>query len=448
MNFNIEILTSELFHQHIDVFLELFKLSRLDENKNNPKVIFDIQKSLWTILKLIENSMKKTKKELEEKWENPFENVNFFAHKRLSRIIRTVVDWVVWRNLWYKRAWMVILANNKRNLLNDDFEKLVDEAYYSSDYFLTIISDLTETVRIGDLLFIKEWIYPLIVEAKEWKWENKGILDLHNIITLEKSNKQLSKQLEKLLDTQEILSLWTIERMNARIIDSDFRMFRYFDKVNTAIQKSFIEWYSIEKLNNYMSIRVFYIKTFNSLKLDESKIKFLAKKPKQLIKNWEKDYIRMVSNLDTFYYENNMFLKGISPYSIFPFSDEVCMKLMTWELIIYTYMNIDWLIQLYKDSWWEVEKSFEDLDHIPDTIKKQSWLFWEDIINDSFLTIRKNWYFQTIPVMEIFRMWFEFISFKSYVKFSEELYKNNLKIKNKENKWYVINFIDDKNVFN
>jgi hypothetical protein len=46
MNFNIEILTSELFHQHIDVFLELFKLSRLDENKNNPKVIFDIQKSL------------------------------------------------------------------------------------------------------------------------------------------------------------------------------------------------------------------------------------------------------------------------------------------------------------------------------------------------------------------------------------------------------------------
>jgi hypothetical protein len=254
--------------------------------------------------------------------------------------------------------------------------------------------------------------------------------------------------LEKLLDTQEILSLWTIERMNARIIDSDFRMFRYFDKVNTAIQKSFIEWYSIEKLNNYMSIRVFYIKTFNSLKLDESKIKFLAKKPKQLIKNWEKDYIRMVSNLDTFYYENNMFLKGISPYSIFPFSDEVCMKLMTWELIIYTYMNIDWLIQLYKDSWWEVEKSFEDLDHIPDTIKKQSWLFWEDIINDSFLTIRKNWYFQTIPVMEIFRMWFEFISFKSYVKFSEELYKNNLKIKNKENKWYVINFIDDKNVFN
>jgi hypothetical protein len=50
--------------------------------------------------------------------------------------------------IYDKRAWMVILANNKRNLLNDDFEKLLTEAYYSSEYFLTIISDLTETVRI------------------------------------------------------------------------------------------------------------------------------------------------------------------------------------------------------------------------------------------------------------------------------------------------------------
>jgi hypothetical protein len=51
-------------------------------------------------LKLIEESMKKTKKNLEKEWKNPYEDINFFAHKRLSRIARTIIDWIVWRNLW------------------------------------------------------------------------------------------------------------------------------------------------------------------------------------------------------------------------------------------------------------------------------------------------------------------------------------------------------------
>jgi hypothetical protein len=158
----------------------------------------------------------------------------------------------------------------------------------------------------------------------------------------------------------------------------------------------------------------------------------------------------MFSNLDTFYYENNNFLKWIAPYSIFPFSDEICIKLMTWEIIINTYINIDLYIDIYKKNGWEVEKvdSKSNFKNISNKVKKQSWLFWEEKTDDTYLIIRKNGYFQTIPVLEIFRICFEFISPNSILMYSEEQYKKALKEKNREDKWYAINFTNDNNIFN
>jgi hypothetical protein len=46
MNFNVEILSSELFKKHITFFLEVFKSSRIPENQNNPKIVYEIQKSV------------------------------------------------------------------------------------------------------------------------------------------------------------------------------------------------------------------------------------------------------------------------------------------------------------------------------------------------------------------------------------------------------------------
>jgi hypothetical protein len=58
-----------------------------------------------------------------------------------------------------------------------------------------------------------------------------------------------------------------------------------------------------------MSVRIFDMKSFNKLEIDEYKIKQIAEKPKKIIRNSKNDYLMMFSNLDTFYYENNNFLK-------------------------------------------------------------------------------------------------------------------------------------------
>ena len=443
MKLNTEIVLNETFQNYIESFSKIFAISRIPENKANAKIIFEIQLSMWTILKSLESSMKEVKKELIEKWKECHLDVNFFAHKRLSRIARTIIDWIVWRNLWYKKAWLTILANNKRNILNNDFEWLLKEAKYFSDWFITIISDLTETVRIGDLLFIHKWSPPLITEAKEWKNKNSP-LKLSNIVSFS-SNRKQTKQFEKILDTQNILFSWKINRLWCEIVNSDFQLHRYFSKVEEWIQKSINEWYFIERLNKNMSIKIINMKSLK--RMTEAKMKSISEKPKKLINYNNSSNILILSNLDTFHYSNNTFFKWITPYSIFPFSDEICIKLLTWELIIYSYLNIDGIINLYRNNWWIVEKSEEKIETIPIKVKNQSWLFWEDAIDDTFLTLRKWEYYQTIPFTDIMKIWLEFISIKSFILFSEYLYEKALLRKEKE-KWIAMNFNNDKNIFN
>lgn len=440
---NNKVIFNDVFLSHIDYFSELFKLSRDVDNRSNANSIYEIQVALWELLKKVEFSMKNFKKDLVDRWMEHHNDANIFAHKRLIRIARTIIDWVVWRNLWYNRVWLTILSNNKRNLLNDDYEKLLKETGYFSQKFITIISDLTETVRIWDLLFIQDWRVPLITEAKEWKneWDP---LKLFNMITFNKWKKP-TKQLDKLLDTQEILNTWSIKRLWLEIYDSDYKLYRYFDEVSKWIDIALKDWYFTWKLNKCMSFQVISIKDFTEN--DDVKLKSISDKPRKLIN--ASGNLFALSNLDTFKYDNNMFFKWIHPYSVFPFTDDICMKLLTWEIVLTTWINIDWLVSIFNDKWWTVE--IVDIDKknerkIPMKVKSQSWKFWEEAIDDTYFIIRKWEYYQTISSMEFYRILLEFISIKSFIGNCIDIYNKSLVTK--EWKWHMINFTKDEGMFN
>lgn len=448
---NNELIFSKEFKKYVELLSNLFKLSRMPENVNSPEAIYELQRGVWMFIKKMESSLKDAKLEARSKWGGPLNNdLNVFAHKRLIRIARTIMDGVVWRNIGYKRVWAHLLAYNKRNPLNDDYEKLLFAAESFSKDYISIIGDLTETIRIWDLLFIDDDWFPLLTEAKDWK---NGKLDLYNLLTIDPNNKP-SRQLTKVLDTQKILISWELGRLNMKIHDvDDILPTRYFSEIIKGIEDASVNWFWIWRLNKCVSVRIIDIASF-LWKKDKEFFRMIAQRPQKIIRSNKDDRIVPISSFDSFYFDETIFLRGFPPYSIFPFSDEVCMRIMSGEIQIVSYINLSNLVSFFNANEWRAELILTKSEEPPSMQARNfSELFWEHHTDDTLLKIRKeDWYCQTLTVMEVLRLWYEFLSPKTFIEKAELLYliakKERDEIWSPKYSSHAINFQRDNEIFN
>jgi hypothetical protein len=421
------------FRQFLNLLFPIFCYSRMPENRNSPDRILEVQELLWQFILHIENSYKKGKDS---------GRMNTVGHKRLLRIARTICDGVVWRNMGYKRAWLGVLSHNKRNMLNEDYPKLLVVAKTDFQWKICFIWDLTETLRIWDLIVVDWNKTPLLIEAKNGLWET---LKLHSIENHDE-RKLPSRQMHKILDTQKILSSWRVERQCSDIVDSDFLNNHHFEAVLRWIQKAHSIWVEVVRFDKNTSVMI----------LDAMSPAFKYKRDftasvnraRRIIK-WNKDDIILrTRSFDSFWFVWNHFLHSIAPYSIFPFPDDVCMWLMTGDLQIYSYYNISWIMREFEKNGWQVERiEGNPNDEVPASVKDQSGLFWEPTIDGTLLKISRNGYFQKIPIAIFYELGFEFLSYKSIIWWCEQTYQEALKSSYRWGRWMITNFTCDKDLF-
>lgn len=431
------------FKKYTEILFEIFKLSRIPENHKNSQVIYEVQKNIWTIIVYFESLLKPAIKDAKDKGIDDYnDDLNIFAYKIIIRIARTIVDGIVWRNIGYRRSWAKILSHNKRNSLDVNFDRLLEAAEACVGIYIPIISDLTETVRIWDLLFIDKDGFPLITEAKNGK---DGKLDLYNLHTINK-NQPPTKQILKLIDTQYLIFSGEIDSINTKIEDNSAIVpYRYFNEIRNGIAKAEDVGCWVGRLNKIMSVRI--IDSEKIWKLKGDKLERYLNRAKKLISTNEENSIMSFSNLDMLQIENNHIFGWLTPYSIFPFDDRTAMKLMTWELQIVTYINIKSLCRCFEENGWNVTLHETTNDNISRQARNFSALFWLAHADDTFMTIKKeDWYFQTIPSLEIMRLWHEFLSPKTMLETANHLYKV-AKRWPKQNKGYAIDFIADNQIF-
>lgn len=431
------------FKKHTEILFEIFKLSRIPENRKNSLAIYEVQKNIWTIIVYFESLLKPAIKDAKDKGITDYnDDLNVFAYKIIIRIARTIIDGIVWRNIGYRRSWAKILSHNKRNSLDVNFDRLLETARESIEKRISIISDLTETVRIWDFLFIEKDGFPVITEAKNGK---DGRLELYNLYTINEKQKP-KDQIIKLIDTQYILFSWEINSINTTIEDNDTIVpYRYFNEIRKGISEAEGIGCWVGRLNKMMSVRIIDSEKIQKLKGDE--LEHFLNRPKKLISTNEEESIMAFSNLDMLQIENNLIFGWLTPYSIFPFDDRTSMKLMTWELQIVTYINIRSLCRYFEKNGWNVTLHETVNENMSREIRNFSALFWVAHVDDTFMTIKKeDGYFQTVSSLEIMRLWHEFLSPRTILETANHLYEI-AKRWPKRNKGHAIDFIADNQIF-
>ena len=158
-------------------------------------------------------------------------------------------------------------------------------------------------------------------------------------------------------------------------------------------------------------------------------------------KNTSKDLIISHSNWDSFYTDSQgNFMRLMVPYSIYPFKNNVCMDLMSGQLLLTSELNLDALKTEFRNKGWGIEDlKEEDLDKsLADfETKKEKLYSGEKLFSNSintmyyFMLRRGPFSFPIDPALGV-RITYEFLTFETLNAIVEKAFQRASKIKKPE----------------
>ncbi len=414
---------NDAYNFYVDnVLLPLLKFSRT-YLADNEKII-QLQELALKIIMGFEMEMVFLKKE------NKNDSVHLY--ERLKDITKSILDWILRRNLLYNRAYISFLSYSKwPGYLKNDIRYSINKVkkQYLKAGNVIIVNDLTQSSRIGDYLIINNGKIINILETKKNGKVIRGIQKMNSMKT--------DRQWTKILDT--------FNKINDNVgIKSTVLSKNYLSKVENIIKKTYKSWCEINRLNSLTSIRVIY--THTTKQIDYKKLINQSKKAKKFIQNKDSDEILHISNLDFFAKRHNRFITStIAPYSVFPFDNTTCMDLMSWVLQLSTYINISILKKEFIKNWWIVYEENNKIEVAVDDMNASNF-FYENNVDTSIFKVRKDdWYFSTVSIHIILLIGLEFRNYKEILDMYENFYQES-KL-DKKNKWMLLNFLNDRNIF-
>ncbi|OGC97836.1 hypothetical protein A2634_05465 [Candidatus Amesbacteria bacterium RIFCSPHIGHO2_01_FULL_48_32] len=400
-----QILASSYYQKWVKYFQGVLRLTRDKRYRTNGKKLlvtqYGIAKTetqLWEKLKEGRELAKKyhDKPNLTDKEERELKGIenHIFIHEQLIRISKTICDGIAWRNLNYNQMFLLSAARGFGYVAIDykskDFRGMYIVAYNISERLgsTVIINDLTRFLRIGDLTDIKDGV-PFIHELKEYGKEVK------NMFTLRKVKGKISRQAVRLLELQRI-ALSAEAKVGNQIIGKsviDLPLQTNLAKVERLIKRSKKEIIVHEQVESFLTIEVTNFQEIKSHKgFDIEAIKAKSSRIRADIVH---------SNWDSFYSdERGNFMRMFVPYSIFPFTNENCINLMSGNYLVKSMLSISKLKEFLIQNGWEIEDVDEaaldrqikkyDITH-SDIFSLNNPLYTEDTLSDiGLFTVRKG----------------------------------------------------------
>lgn len=257
-------------------------------------------KRLKNIIKSEINQRNKTL--LEQKLESL--QIRLFAHKNIVRILKTIVDGIVWRNICFDRPILRLIASNRITGYIDvnepGFIGVLDLAKYIVWHkkSVVIINDLSNFLRIGDVTEItKSGIY-----VQESKGKGRKIKNIFTLLKDLRKASKISKQSERLLRVQTAISHRKIivdNQQTIQIRNLKMPFINYLNDVKKIISKAKRDGFYSRKITDYLSVSC--LDTIKSVQLiREGKIKDWN--DFKTTEDWEStDFIIPFENTDTFY---------------------------------------------------------------------------------------------------------------------------------------------------
>lgn len=441
-------LASTYYQEWIDTYSEIFRFSRAQDYRNNPDKLLSIQLTLaeletriWEKLREGKNRLSKfrgkDKLSAVEIKEKEGLELHIQIHKLLLNISRTICDGIVWRNLDYDRMFLESssrgFSTGAVDVNKPDTQSEFQWAKRIVDTFggIVILNDLTRFLRISDLTQIdKDAIF--IHEIKKLGKVVKNMFTLRE--EAKGNNYKLSGQSKRLLELQRTALLREIDtpsgKVKPRFIDIKIRT--HADKVAILMQRSENEFFVISQLEPFLIVEVTNFRAIKNLSSEE--INHHINQGSKRVDN--NGHITLIhSSWDAFYYdEQGNFFRSVSPYSIFPMKNKLCMDLMSGYIKVQSEIDLTELQNILRQHDWQVQQiSEEELDKRQKEIevvkdKIYTGKIFEHPFNVPLLTIKRGPFNMGIGSDLIVRMTMEFMTFETFLAILEENYRRAAKI--------------------
>lgn len=144
---------------------------------------------------------------------------------------------------------------------------------------------------------------------------------------------------------------------------------------------------------------------------------------------WNKKHrITAYSNLDFFYDKDGDFMRSATPYSVYPFSDDDVMGLISGNLLLKSQLDISRVKKILMKADWEVEdinldKSLKNMGKIIPLIKAGKGS--EVSIDDTIFTLKRGAFILKIPMYWVTRIGTEFMKPEVLIKHIEAIYQTS-----------------------
>lgn len=432
------IMNDSYYLERVQYLKEFLEKTRDKSIVNDPKNLLGLQldaakfeTELWNVMKQQRDVIKelRAKPKLTEQEKKDLARIleGLEAHQQLIRILRTIFDGVAWRTLGYNRLFLTSAARSTSagafTLDLDSSKSLFSWAHAIQEVHggEVLINDLTRFLRIGDLTES----YGDTAVIHELKKSGRKIL---NFKTLQmRKGSKVTDQTRKMLELQKVAFSSKITLPDGDVLE------QRYTRVDLQTHCQEIE----KQLKIAESQVVSRIKTEPFIQVAMMNLEKAYDRPEKMKKylksfrytGWKTKWQFSHTNFDHFFYdEMGNFLRNQAPYSIFPFSDEICMKLMSGQFLIEATTNFELLADELRKRRWKVSLTLPDIpdDHeekMRHIFDNREELFSNIGQDDGFIKIERGPFFMSIPQNWIAMMSMEFMTFDTLCNLLKEIYQ-------------------------
>ena len=435
-----DIVSRKYYEEMLAFYKEALVLSRSHAVRRDAKKLLGLQldlakaeTNLWKVLREGRAKAKElhSKASLTPQDQTDLEGTerHIFIHEQLIRISRTICDGIAWRCLKYNRTFINSAARGFAagdiDITNRDLQSEFEWAYRIMERRggIVIINDLTHFLRVGDLTEIYDDSV-FIHEIKKYGKEVK------NMFTQKpEEGKELSQQVKRLLELQRIglLNEAIIDGQPVKTKHINVRLTSNIGKVKHLIRRSEQDLIASGDIESFITVEVTNFEAIGRERhVDLEQLKSLTTPKSQ-------GFTLVHSNWDSYFSdERGNFLRGMPPYSVFPFDNRDCMKLMSGQLLLKTITDINGFKSALPRRGWEIEDATEaDVDKEligfekakGSMFTKKVPLYGKTPDEVGLFTVVRGPFHLPMSTMIYGRLTMEYMTFESLLRILEEMYR-------------------------
>lgn len=302
LDLRARVLAAPAYEERIGLLLELYSLTR--QHRHDPRKLLLIQDGLGQIL----TSFQEKKKG----FETETDDLGVAVTRRLMKVVYSIGDGMAWRSLRYDRLGIGQLAAKPRiGFLDSTFREVLELAAQIVDKTgeIVLVNDLTTILRHGDLTIVGE---------------NAVRIHEHKSGKASRRDRRAKRQRVRLEEVLGFLNrgTQTADGRTQLLLRVDLPVSTYLSQVDKVLHQAAEAGYARAQLSDYLAVEAFYLRHQRSR---EGQRPFI-----------DRNYILSFNNLELFV----TLAPRVAPYTIFPFDDQTCFDLVTGQVLLRSYLDV------------------------------------------------------------------------------------------------------------